>query len=132
MADELAVSQRQVAEAGSQAPVNLNGRRFRAAAVSPSGQVDERTELLFEQEGDRVSARYSGGAVLLGFLVGSIKGEQLEFRYVQIDVEGETSSGQSRDRIELLPDQRVRLHERWRWESRPGSGESILEEVERD
>jgi len=31
--------------------------------------------------------------------------------------------------LELLADGRVRLNETWEWESRPGSGRSVAEEV---
>ncbi|OLL98670.1 hypothetical protein Ae406Ps2_3600c [Pseudonocardia sp. Ae406_Ps2] len=32
-------------------------------------------------------------------------------------------------RLEVLDDGRLRSHETWAWESRPGTGESVVEEV---
>ena len=64
----------------------------------------------------------------LGHLVGTTTGRELSFRYAQVNTDGETSTGRSEDHIELLEDGRVRLHERWAWDSR--SGTSVLEEVE--
>lgn len=86
------------------------------------------TEFRFRQSGDMVWGRYSGGGIRLGFLVGTSDGTTLAFRYTQLDTTGETASGSSTDRIEVLDDGRVRLHESWAWDSRDGSGTSVLEE----
>jgi hypothetical protein len=67
--------------------------------------------------------------VRLGPLVGTTTGTELSFRYAQVNVDGETATGRSEDRIELLEDGRVRLHETWAWESKTGSGTGVLEEV---
>jgi len=108
---------------------SLDGRRFRALTNSAGGQVSGETEFVFGQDQDVVHARYSGGAISLGFLVGVVDGDTIDFRYVHIDRDGATSSGRSVDTIEVLPDGRLRLHERWEWESHDGGGTSVLEEV---
>jgi hypothetical protein len=108
---------------------SVEGRRFRALADSVGGQVTPQTEFEFKQESDLVWARYSGGSIRLGFLVGTARFEELAFRYVHVDVNGSTHSGRSVDRIEALADGRLRLHERWVWESEAGTGTSVLEEV---
>jgi hypothetical protein len=48
---------------------------------------------------------------------------------VQLNTDGETAGGVSDGELEVLPDGRARLVERWSWESRSGSGQSSLEEV---
>jgi hypothetical protein len=45
-----------------------------------------------------------------------------------VTTDGETATGQSHDRIERLDDGRLRLHEEWAWDSKDGSGTSVLEE----
>jgi hypothetical protein len=111
--------------------VDLDGRVFRAVLADGGGDVDERTELRFRQSEDLVWGRYSGGAIRLGFFVGTSDGATVRFRYTHVDEAGRTASGESVDRIEVLADGRVRLHESWRWDSREGSGTSVLEEVAR-
>jgi hypothetical protein len=118
-----------IGAAGEKTPPSLDGRRFRALANSPGGQVAAETEFVFAQEGHVVHARYRGGEITLGFLVGVAREDTIEFRYVHLDRAGAISSGRSVDTIEVLPDGRLRLHERWEWESRDGGGTSILEEV---
>ncbi len=108
--------------------VDLDGRVFRAIATDGDGEVDDETELRFRQKEDLVWGRYSGGGVRLGFLVGTSDGREVRFRYTHVSAAGGTASGASVDRIEVLDDGRVRLHESWSWDSREGSGSSVLEE----
>jgi hypothetical protein len=109
--------------------VSLEGRRFRPPDNATGGDVSTETEFEFHQDGDLIWARYTGGRVRLGFLVGTSDGTHAEFRYTQVLTDGTTANGRSRDRIELRPDGCVRLHEAWRWESKEGSGSSVLDEV---
>jgi hypothetical protein len=87
---------------------SLDGLRMRTVATAVAGEVDGNTLFLFGQRGNTVWARYAGGAVELGYLVGSV------------------TSG----RLTLLPDGRVRMLEHFHWESREGSGTNVLEEVD--
>jgi hypothetical protein len=109
---------------------SLDGRRFRALTSSSRGQLSGETEFAFSQDGPILQARY-GGAIRLGFLLGLAAGDTIEFRYVRVDSDGSISSGHSVDTIEVLPDGRLRLHERWEWESRDGNGTSVLAEIRR-
>lgn len=108
--------------------VDLDGRVFRATGDVEGGQVSRETEFRFRQSEDLVWGRYSGGAIRLGFFVGTSDGQTVRFRYTQLGADGETASGSTTDRIEVLPDGRVRLHESWQWDSREGSGTNVLEE----
>jgi hypothetical protein len=108
--------------------VDMDGRVLRAAGDVTGGDVDAATEFRFRQAGDMVWGRYSGGAIRLGFLVGTSDGAALRLRYSHLNTAGETASGHTVDRVEELADGRVRLHEAWQWDSRDGSGSSVLEE----
>lgn len=108
--------------------VSLHGRRFRAARAA-GGDVTAETVFDYGQDGDLIWARYAGGAIRLGHLAGTRKDDTLEFRYAHVTVAGETVSGRCRSDIVLLADGRLSLHERWEWDSRPGTGTSVLEEI---
>ncbi len=112
-----------------QQDISLDGRRFRPVGDTIGGEVSPDTVFAFSQEGDLIHARYVGGRIRLGYLVGTRAGTTIHFRYAQVNTAGETATGQSHDRIEILPDGRLRLHERWSWDSQEGSGMSILEEI---
>jgi hypothetical protein len=103
---------------------------MRAVGTGETGQVSGDTLFVFSQRGSTVSARYSGGAVEVGFLVGRVRADRMVFRYCQVDREGEVHGGRSACEVSRLPDGRIRLQEYFRWESREGSGINVLEQVE--
>ena len=121
---------RAAAARGSPGGVDMD-RRVLHPVGAGAGDVGPDTEVRYRQAGDLVWARYSGGAVRLGFLVGTTDGAELHMRSTHVDTAGATTTGASTGRIERLDDGRVRLHETWVWDSRAGSGTSVLEEVHR-
>lgn len=108
---------------------SLDGRLFRSAGTVAGGEVRADTLFTYHEKDGLVWARYGGGTVRLGFLVGTRAGDHIEFRYSQVNEAGETASGHCRSDIERLDDGRLRLVETWEWESREGSGSSVVEEV---
>jgi hypothetical protein len=97
--------------------------------MASEGEAGPATVFEYHEQDGLVWAQYEGGAVRLGFLVGTRAGDSLEFRYSQLSESGETSSGRCRATISTLPDGRLRLDEEWAWESKPGAGTSAAEEV---
>lgn len=109
--------------------IDLDGRRFAGVSNSGDGEVGQATVFTYRRDDHVIWAEYGGGAVVRGYLVGTRTGEQLHFRYSHLGADGQTSNGVCDSLIEVLDDGRVRLHETWSWESRPGSGTSIVEEL---
>lgn len=97
--------------------------------MSGDGEVGAGTLFEYHERDGVVWARYEGGAVRLGFLVGIRDADTLEFRYSQVNESGETSSGRCSTTISALSNGRLRLDERWAWESKAGDGTSAAEEV---
>jgi len=110
-------------------PPYLDHVQMRAVGTGSDGEIDVRTLFRFRQEGTIVWARYAGGAVCLGHLVGTLAADRLEFRYVQIDLRCEVHGGRSICDIQELPDGRLRLLEHFEWDSREGAGTNVLEQV---
>ena len=111
------------------ADVSLNARVFRTVEMGSEGEASAETIFVYHEYDNLVWARYHGGAVRLGLLVGTRDGDRLEFRYSQLNESGETSGGRCTTTISTLPDGRIRLDEVWAWESKPGEGTSVTEEV---
>lgn len=109
--------------------VDLEGRVCVGVSNTGTGEVGLQTTFTYRQNGRVVWAEYCGGDVARGYLVGTRDGADLHFRYVHLGTDGQTSSGVCDSTIEVLNDGRIRFHEIWEWESRPGSGVSIVEEV---
>jgi hypothetical protein len=109
--------------------LDFNGRRMRTASTAASGVVSSETVLVFEQVRDVVSARYRGGSIVDGYLIGRLDGATLKFRYVQADVHGNLDAGVSIGKIERLPGGRLRLVEEFQWLTRPEGGTNVFEEI---
>jgi catechol 2,3-dioxygenase-like lactoylglutathione lyase family enzyme len=107
----------------------LDGKVFRAVADVENGEVDAATVFTYHERDGAIWAEYSGGQIKRGHLVGTRDGDRLDFRYSQLNIAGETSTGHCVSTVETLPDGRLRLSETWQWESRQGSGTSVVDEV---
>ncbi|GAA3138138.1 hypothetical protein GCM10010521_25440 [Streptomyces rameus] len=108
---------------------SLDGLTFAPVSDQAPGQVGTRTRFAYHEKDGEVWAEYAGGDVVRGHLVGTREGDQVDFRYVQLRTDGTTASGHCVSTVVELPDGRVRLAETWEWESRPGSGTSVVEQV---
>lgn len=114
----------------STAHPTLDGRRFAALEHANGGEVGPDTVFEYHEDNGEIWASYSGGTVLRGFLVGTRDGDTLSFRYSQLNHDRETSSGRCVSQITITADGRLRLNETWSWETRPGNGVSVVEEVD--
>jgi hypothetical protein len=109
--------------------INLDKKRMHVTNTHPSGVVDVDTIFEFTQEEDMVYAKYAGGGIKLGYLVGKLTGRDLEFRYTQIQKSGVLDGGHSMCKVRQTVDGVVRIEEHFEWESRQGEGINIFEEV---
>ncbi|OHV27824.1 hypothetical protein CC117_08640 [Parafrankia colletiae] len=109
----------------------MDGRRFAPVGDVTGGEIGVGTLFDYRQDRDLVEATYAGGRIRRGHLVGTVAGDTLDFRYVQLHTDGTTASGHCVSVVEELPDGRLRLSETWQWESRAGAGTSVVEELPR-
>jgi|SRR5450631_4613 len=114
------------------AQLELNGVRMRVSVTAETGVVSSETELVFEQIGSVVSARYRGGSVVDGYLIGHLEEMTFHFRYIQADIAGRIDAGTSVGRFERLIDERLRLTEEFQWTTRPNGGTNVFEEAQGD
>lgn len=110
--------------------ISLDGIKMHVVSTAEKGEVNTETLFEFTQEDFVVSARYVGGKVRLGYLVGIISENELQFRYAQVDNSGRLDSGYSICDICQKPDGRIQLTEHFKWNSREGSGTNIYEEID--
>jgi hypothetical protein len=111
--------------------INYNGKRFVSIANTKNGEVSSKTFFEYTQEGNILSASYSGGEIVKGFLIGIVEENGcLNFRYNHVNTSNEIRGGQCYSTPELLPDGRIRLHESWKWlDNEQTEGKSTIEEV---
>lgn len=108
---------------------SLNGLHMYVSQTAANGVVSGDTRLSFQQHGDRVFARYAGGEISRGFLLGRRSGDRLLFRYAQVEAGRAIHAGRSECRIETLADGRTRIIEHFAWTTRPGHGVNVFDEL---
>jgi GNAT superfamily N-acetyltransferase len=110
---------------------HYEGRRFSPRATVENGESSAETVFNYHQEGADIWADYSGGAIIRGFLLGTVgKGGELDFAYEHLNRDREIRTGRCHSTPEILLDGRIRLHESWSWTNGDcSSGESTLDEL---
>lgn len=110
-------------------PINFDGVVMYVSATDACGVVDTKTLLYFKQKGLRVLARYSGGSVKRGCLVGTLSGSALVFRYTQLEDSGQIHGGRSNCEVQCSAQAQLRVIEHFTWITRSGSGTNIFDEI---
>ncbi|MGK2858942.1 MAG: hypothetical protein ACSLFQ_17220 [Thermoanaerobaculia bacterium] len=108
---------------------SLDGVVMLVSSTSSSGVVGNHTRIAFSQQRGRVFARYAGGRVRRGVLVGDVSGGALRFRYLQVEASGEIHGGRSTCDVVRTADGRLRILERFVWSTREGSGTNVFDEL---
>jgi hypothetical protein len=95
------------------------------------GEVGDETIFRYRQNGDLAWADYSGGDICFGTLIAKVLPDgSLDVRYQHLNAAGELMTGVCSSTPEILPDGRIRLHEKWRWTTGDlSNGESIIEQI---
>ncbi|WP_299458805.1 n-acetylglutamate synthase [uncultured Microscilla sp.] len=111
--------------------MNYHNKQFRSVNNTDNGEVSSETLFRYQQSGDIITASYEGGQIKQGNLIGKVNAQgQIEMRYQHLNQQMEFMTGRCVSTPEVLPNGKIRLHEKWQWTSGDCSeGESIIEEV---
>jgi hypothetical protein len=110
--------------------MNLNGLSFRVSSTAAAGVVSSTTHLDLTQRSNRILGRYHGGTIKRGYLVGSLEGDTLQFRYSQLEKGNGIHGGRSICVLHFLSDGRLRIRESFVWGTREGAGVNIFDQVD--
>jgi len=112
------------------APMNYHNKTFRPISNTANGETSEQTVFHYKQIGQILTAEYEGGQIQKGHLIGLVDElGNIDMRYHQVNDKGEIMTGTCQSTPEILPNGKIRLHERWEWTSGDKSkGTSIIEE----
>ncbi len=110
---------------------NYNNRIFRSVSNTGNGEVSAQTVFEYRQSGNIVTAIYSGGNIITGNLIALVDDEgRLDMRYQHINNQQQLMTGTCISTPEILPNGKIRLHEKWQWTCGDRStGESVVEEM---
>jgi hypothetical protein len=111
--------------------VNYNNRIFKPVSNTKNGETTNQTTFFYKQEGNILTAEYSGGKILKGQLIGLVdENGNIDMRYHQVNNKGLLMTGKCISKPEILQNGKIRLHENWEWTSGTKSkGQSIIEEI---
>lgn len=111
-------------------PISYDGRSFRIVSNSGTGESGSQTIFHYRQKGRVVWGTYRGGNIVLGTLLAKVgRSGRLEMSYQHLNKNGDFMAGRCTTRLEVLPDGRYRLHEKWQWTTGDeSSGASLAEE----
>ncbi|WP_035756869.1 hypothetical protein [Hugenholtzia roseola] len=114
-----------------QKAINYDKKSFRPFINTDNGETSQETTFHYTQNGNMITATYSGGKIKFGHLIGLVDElGNIEMRYHQINTNNELMTGICKSRPEVLPNGKLRLHETWQWTSGDNSkGTSIIEEI---
>ncbi len=109
--------------------ISFDGKVMFASTTDPNGMINEKTIFYFQQVGNLITAKYAGGKVKTGFLIGKLENDKLKFHYSQMHDDESLDGGQSVCEIEMAEDGRIKLTEHFEWSSGE-KGINIIEEIE--
>ena len=111
--------------------MNYHLKRFRAVSNSPNGETSKETIFEYQQQGNILTAEYTGGSIIKGHLIGLVDSAgNIDMRYHQVNQQGELMTGICHSQPEAMENGKIRLHETWQWTSGDQSkGTSVVEEM---
>lgn len=111
--------------------INYHNKTFRPIQNTENGETSGETIFLYRQEGNILIAAYSGGKIIKGQLIGLVdQNGNIDMRYHQVNIFGELMTGVCKSTPEIMPNGKIRLHEKWEWTSGDkSSGNSVIEEL---
>lgn len=111
--------------------INYNDKYFRPVTNTENGETSSETLFHYKQDGNILTSVYTGGDIVSGHLIALVSDDgSIDMRYHQVNAKNELMTGKCKSTPEILPDGRIRLHEKWQWTSGDRShGESVIEEV---
>lgn len=109
--------------------MNLDNVKMNVVETAKNGVVDQATIFSFAQTDSFVTATYSGGLILQGYLVGTVHQNKLSFSYCQLQTNGKIDNGSSECEISV-ENGKIKLVEHFIWTSRNGEhGFNIFKEL---
>ena len=76
-----------------------------------------------------VRSDFTPGELASGFLVGTLRGSELTFRFCQQELSGKLDGGASNCTLERLGDGPMQIREEFVWESQTGTGVNLITEL---
>src|SRR5688572_13473039 len=87
---------------------NLNGKRFVLIQNTENGEVNSETIFTYKQQGDLVTADYSGGTIRYGKIIADLQGDQLNMLYQCLTTGNELRAGKALAKISMTEEGKMK------------------------
>lgn len=94
---------------------NFNNKKFKLVNNSDNGEVSDQTVFLYKQDGDLVTADYSGGSVKYGKIIALLEGSKLKMVYQCLLKTNHLKSGKAIAKIKYDQENKINLFLDWEW-----------------
>lgn len=106
--------------------IDFDKKTFLLIGNSSKGKVNDQTIFEFYQDGNLVTADYSGGPIRQGKIIAELKNDSLDMLYQCMTTENELKAGKAIAKISFDPKGKMKLKLHWEWLD--GSGEKGISE----
>lgn len=94
---------------------NFNNKTFLLIENSKHGQVNSETVFKYKQEGNLVTADYSGGSIIYGKIIGQLKNDTMEILYQCLTSKKELKAGKAIANVSITKENKIKLKLHWEW-----------------
>ncbi len=94
---------------------NFNNKVFLLVQNTDNGKVNSETVFKYKQDGNLVTADFSGGSVRYGKIIAFYEGDKLNMIYQMITIENDLKSGQAVAKISMTEAGKIKLNLNWQW-----------------
>lgn len=95
--------------------INFNNKILVLRDNTPNGTTNMETVFNYKQEGDLVTADFSGGSIKYGKIIALHKGDYLDMIYQMFTSTNELKSGKATAQIAVNETGKIQLHLNWEW-----------------
>ena len=95
--------------------INFNNKTFSLIENSEKGKVNSETIFKYKQEGNLVTADYSGGSIRYGKIISILEADTLNMLYQCLTTENELKAGKAIAEISFTENQKIKLKLNWEW-----------------
>ena len=109
--------------------IHFHNKRLALIDNSPTGQVQADTVFEFQQRGSMITARYHGGGIVDGHIIGTVNDSEVHLLYHCFTNAGELLSGKATG-IATIQNDQLHLLLDWKWlTGDQSSGKSHYHEI---
>ena len=94
---------------------NFHNKTFSLLDNSQNGKAGSETIFQYQQNGNLVTADYSGGDIKYGKIIADLRGDRLHMLYQCMTIENELKAGKAIADISLTENGKIKLNLHWEW-----------------